>query len=57
METLVRMYYQGVGESCGAHLAGAKQSAFGFHASPDGHKQFAQVRVACFYLIKKAKAS
>ncbi len=35
---------QGVGGS-GAPWVGAKQSGFGFHGSPEGHRQFAQVRV------------
>ncbi len=36
---------QGVGGSGGAPWVGAKQSGFGFHGSPGGHQQFAQVRV------------
>ena len=36
---------QGVGGSGNAPWVGAKQSGFGFHGSPDGHRQFAQVRV------------
>lgn len=36
---------QGVGGSGGAPWVGAKQSGFGFHGSPEGHRQFAQVRV------------
>ncbi len=36
---------QGVGGSGGAPWVGAKQSGFGFHGSPNGHRQFAQVRV------------
>ncbi len=36
---------QGVGGSGDAPWVGAKQSGFGFHGSPDGHRQFAQVRV------------
>ncbi len=35
---------QGVGGG-NAPWVGAKQSGFGFHGSPDGHRQFAQVRV------------
>ena len=36
---------QGVGGSGNAPWVGAKQSGFGFHGSPEGHRQFAQVRV------------
>lgn len=36
---------QGVGGSGDAPWVGAKQSGFGFHGSPEGHRQFAQVRV------------
>jgi len=36
---------QGVGGSGNAPWVGAKQSGFGFHGSPNGHRQFAQVRV------------
>jgi acyl-CoA reductase-like NAD-dependent aldehyde dehydrogenase len=36
---------QGVGGSGEAPWVGAKQSGFGFHGSPEGHRQFAQVRV------------
>lgn len=36
---------QGVGGGGNAPWVGAKQSGFGFHGSPDGHRQFAQVRV------------
>jgi len=36
---------QGVGGSGDAPWVGAKQSGFGFHGSPDGHRQFAQIRV------------
>lgn len=36
---------QGVGAGGDAPWVGAKQSGFGFHGSPDGHRQFAQVRV------------
>jgi len=36
---------QGVGGSGDAPWVGAKQSGFGFHGSPAGHRQFAQVRV------------
>jgi len=35
---------QGVGGG-NAPWVGAKQSGFGFHGTPDGHRQFAQVRV------------
>lgn len=35
---------RGVGGS-GAPWVGAKESGFGFHGTPDGHRQFAQVRV------------
>lgn len=36
---------QGVGGGGEAPWVGAKQSGFGFHGSPEGHRQFAQVRV------------
>ncbi len=36
---------QGVGGEGDSPWVGAKQSGFGYHGSPDGHKQFAQVRV------------
>ncbi len=36
---------QGVGGGGDAPWVGAKQSGFGFHGSPDGHRQFAQLRV------------
>lgn len=36
---------QGVGGSGDAPWVGAKQSGFGYHGSPEGHRQFAQVRV------------
>jgi succinate-semialdehyde dehydrogenase/glutarate-semialdehyde dehydrogenase len=36
---------QGVGGAGEAPWVGAKQSGFGFHGSPAGHRQFAQVRV------------
>jgi acyl-CoA reductase-like NAD-dependent aldehyde dehydrogenase len=36
---------QGVGGGGGAPWVGAKQSGFGYHGSPAGHRQFAQVRV------------
>jgi acyl-CoA reductase-like NAD-dependent aldehyde dehydrogenase len=36
---------QGVGGGGNAPWVGAKQSGFGFHGSPDGHRQFTQVRV------------
>ena len=36
---------QGPGGAGDAPWVGAKQSGFGFHGSPDGHRQFAQVRV------------
>lgn len=36
---------QGVGGSGGSPWVGAKQSGFGFHGSPEGHRQFTQVRV------------
>ena len=35
----------GVGGAGDAPWVGAKQSGYGFHGSPDGHRQFAQVRV------------
>jgi acyl-CoA reductase-like NAD-dependent aldehyde dehydrogenase len=36
---------QGIGGIGDTPWVGAKQSGFGFHGSPDGHKQFTQVRV------------
>ncbi len=36
---------QGVGGGGDAPWVGAKQSGFGFHGSPEGHRQFSQVRV------------
>ncbi len=36
---------QGVGGGGDAPWVGAKQSGFGFHGSPEGHRQFTQVRV------------
>jgi succinate-semialdehyde dehydrogenase/glutarate-semialdehyde dehydrogenase len=36
---------QGVGGAGDAPWVGAKQSGFGFHGSPEGHRQFAQTRV------------
>lgn len=36
---------QGVGGGGNAPWVGAKQSGFGFHGSPEGHRQFSQVRV------------
>jgi len=36
---------QGVGGGGQAPWVGAKQSGFGFHGSPEGHRQFSQVRV------------
>ncbi len=36
---------QGVGGAGDAPWVGAKQSGFGFHGSPEGHRQFTQVRV------------
>jgi len=36
---------QGVGGGGNVPWVGAKQSGFGFHGSPDGHRQFSQVRV------------
>ncbi len=36
---------QGVSGGGEAPWVGAKQSGFGFHGSPEGHRQFAQVRV------------
>ena len=36
---------QGVGGGGDTPWVGAKQSGFGFHSSPEGHRQFAQVRV------------
>ena len=36
---------QGVGGAGDAPWVGAKQSGFGFHGSPEGHRLFAQVRV------------
>jgi succinate-semialdehyde dehydrogenase/glutarate-semialdehyde dehydrogenase len=39
---------QGVGGGGDAPWVGAKQSGFGFHGSPEGHRQFAQVRVISY---------
>jgi succinate-semialdehyde dehydrogenase/glutarate-semialdehyde dehydrogenase len=36
---------QGVGGGGDVPWVGAKQSGFGFHGSPEGHRQFSQVRV------------
>jgi len=36
---------QGVGGGGDVPWVGAKQSGFGFHGSPEGHRQFAQIRV------------
>lgn len=36
---------QGVGGIGDTPWVGAKQSGFGYHGSPDGHRQFAQVRI------------
>ncbi len=36
---------QGVGGGGDAPWVGAKQSGFGFHGTPEGHRQFSQVRV------------
>lgn len=36
---------QGVGGGGDTPWVGAKQSGFGYHGSPEGHRQFAQVRV------------
>lgn len=36
---------QGVGGGGDVPWVGAKQSGFGFHGSPEGHRQFAQVRL------------
>ncbi len=36
---------QGVGGGGDAPWVGAKQSGFGFHGSPEGHRQFSQLRV------------
>lgn len=36
---------QGCGGAKGSPWVGAKQSGYGFHSGPDGHRQFAQVRV------------
>ncbi len=36
---------RGVGGARGAPWVGAKQSGYGFHSGPEGHRQFAQVRI------------
>ncbi len=36
---------QGLGGGEDVPWVGAKQSGFGYHGSPEGHRQFAQVRV------------
>lgn len=39
---------QGVGGGSDAPWVGAKQSGYGFHGSPEGHRQFAQVRLVSY---------
>ncbi len=39
---------QGVGGLGDTPWVGSKQSGYGYHGSPDGHRQFAQVRVMSF---------
>ena len=36
---------RGCGGAAGTPWVGARQSGYGFHSSPEGHRQFAQVRV------------
>ena len=36
---------RGVGGARGAPWVGAKQSGYGFHSGPEGHRQFTQVRI------------
>ncbi|MCB9680737.1 MAG: aldehyde dehydrogenase [Alphaproteobacteria bacterium] len=36
---------RGVGGAAGSPWVGAKQSGYGFHSGPHGHRQFAQVRI------------
>ncbi len=36
---------RGVGGAQGSPWVGAKQSGYGFHGGPEGHRQFAQVRI------------
>ena len=36
---------QGCGGADGCPWVGAKDSGYGFHSGPEGHRQFAQVRV------------
>jgi acyl-CoA reductase-like NAD-dependent aldehyde dehydrogenase len=36
---------QGCGGADGCPWVGAKESGYGFHSGPEGHRQFAQVRV------------
>jgi len=36
---------RGVGGAKGAPWVGAQQSGYGFHSGPEGHRQFAQVRI------------
>jgi acyl-CoA reductase-like NAD-dependent aldehyde dehydrogenase len=39
---------QGVGGGSDTPWVGAKQSGYGFHGSPEGHRQFAQVRLVSY---------
>ena len=36
---------RGVGGASGTPWVGAKQSGYGFHHGPEGHRQFTQVRI------------
>jgi len=36
---------QGCGGADGCPWVGVKESGYGFHSGPEGHRQFAQVRV------------
>ena len=36
---------RGVGGAQGAPWVGAKQSGYGFHGGPEGHRQFTQARI------------
>ena len=35
---------QGIGSAGDTPWVGSKQSGFGYHGSPDGHRQFTQVK-------------
>lgn len=45
---------KGCGGASGTPWVGARQSGYGYHGSPEGHRQFAQVRVVSTAKPKKA---